>query len=901
MAAVDPNRWSVLSPYLDDVLEVPEDSRESWLSDLRTRDPALANEVRALLEEHRVLAKARFLEHGPVSMAGPSPGQRAGAYTLVSPIGAGGMGAVWLAERSDGRFERRAAVKFLAVALAGRGEQRFRREGRLLARLTHPHIAQLLDAGVTSGGQPFFVIEHVDGLPIDEYCRQRGLDVEARIRLFLDVLDAVAHAHAHLIVHRDLKPSNVHVTTYGKAKLLDFGIAKLIEDEDGAGDATLLTREGNALTPAYAAPEQVTGAPVSTATDVYALGALLYLLLAGAHPAGESFRSTAALLKAIVDAEPLRASDAAARAIGPDRQRRLRGDVDTILAKALKKAPAHRYASVAALADDLRRHLAHQPINARPDTIVYRSAKFVRRNRIPVAAGILTLAGLFAGLYVANAQREVAERRFDEVRGLAQKLLDLDRKVLLLPGSSDARQLIVDTSLEYLQRVAADVGDDPALALELGTAYMRVARVQGVPISTNLGQPETAEQNLRIAESLVGEALDARPTNRTALLTMAQIAHDRMALAALRREAEESFRLNRISAEWLERFLAARPLERVEVENALVVLINVANRFRLEKHPDEALRWYAVGIDVGREAEIDEYQIGPLLNFRALVHRDRGDLDAALADSREAARALTPRPGETNQGRRLNYALALARQGILLGDDEDVSFGRPADALPLFRQAFALVDAEVHADPGDANSRSRLETSGLRLARLLRDSDPAESVAVYDHLLAHWAEVATDPKFRRDEARALAGSTYALRRLGSAAEARERLDAALARLAQTGLYPKDSVEPASEAHVVLRALADHEAAVGNVERAVEVYRDLLARVLASGAEPETDLPVAVSLSRLYADLAALERRLRRTGPAAELDDRRLALWQHWATQLPGNEFVARQLADAIPQ
>jgi tetratricopeptide (TPR) repeat protein len=632
---------------------------------------------------------------------------------------------------------------------------------------------------------------------------------------------------------------------------------------------------------------------------VHALGALLYLLLTGAHPAGENLHSTVALLKAIVDTEPTRASEAAARAIGPNRARRLRGDLDTILAKALRKSPADRYPSVAALADDLRRHLEHQPISARPDTILYRSAKFLRRQRIPVVAAIVTLAGLCAGLYVANAQREVAERRFAEVRVLAQKLLDLDRQVLLLPGSSDARQLIVDTSLEYLQRVAAEVGDDPALALELGTAYMRVARVQGVPISTNLGQPESAEQNLRTAERLVGQALDAQPTNRAALLTMAQIAHDRMALAALRGEAEESFRLNRNSADWLQKFLAAKPLEPTQVQNALVVLINVANRFRSEENHDEALRWYARGIDVGRAAALEEYQIGPLLSFRALVHRDRGDLEAALADSREAARALAPVAGETNQGRTLNYALALARQGIILGDDEDVSFGRPAEALPLFRQAFALVDAEVHADAGDANSRSRLETSGLRLARLLRDSDPAEALAVYDHLLAHWAEVSTDSKFRRYESSALAGSTYALRRLGNVAEARARLDSALERLAQIGLYPKDSIEPKSEPHLVLRAVADHEAAIGNVERGVEVYRDLLARILASDAEPETDLPAAVSLSRLYADLAALERRLGRTEDAAQLDDLRRASWHGWAGRLPGNAFVARQLA-AIP-
>ena len=312
---------------------------------------------------------------------------------------------MWLAERSDGRFERRVAVKFIHIALMGKGgEARFKREGSILGRLAHPHIAELVDAGVSAAGQPYLVLEYVEGESIDRYCDHQTLVVEARIRLFLEVLEAVAHAHANLIVHRDLKPSNVLVNKDGQVKLLDFGIAKLLEGEAVDGAATLLTVEGGrAMTPEYAAPEQVTGAPITTATDIYALGVLLYVLLTGQHPAGDNLRSPADLVKAIVDSDPTRPSDvvttaknpgeeittnAARRTTTPEKlSRLLRGDLDTIVAKALKKNPRERYASVTALADDLQRYLRHEPIAARPDTLAYRATKFVRRNRVVVTFG----------------------------------------------------------------------------------------------------------------------------------------------------------------------------------------------------------------------------------------------------------------------------------------------------------------------------------------------------------------------------------------------------------------------------------------------------------------------------------------------------------------------------------
>jgi serine/threonine-protein kinase len=367
-ARLSPERWRVVIPYLDRALELEGTQRQAWMSSLREEDGALADDVAALLEKHARLDAQGYLEEGAAGGA-PRPslaGQVLGAYTLREQIGQGGMGSVWLADRTDGRYQGAAAVKLLNPSLLGReGEGRFRREGSILARLRHPHIAQLIDAGVSPSGQPYLVLEHVDGQRIDRYCDAHALPVEARLRLFLDVLAAVAHAHANLVVHRDLKPSNVMVGADGRVKLLDFGIAKLVGLEPG--EATALTSTGARLmTPQYAAPEQLTGGDVTTATDVYALGALLYVLLTGRHPAGGETRSPAELVRAIVDTEPVRPSDAAVQerpdlpapsevaALRGTTPRKLasalRGDLDNIVAKALRKSTSERYATVGALA-----------------------------------------------------------------------------------------------------------------------------------------------------------------------------------------------------------------------------------------------------------------------------------------------------------------------------------------------------------------------------------------------------------------------------------------------------------------------------------------------------------------------------------------------------------------------
>jgi serine/threonine protein kinase/tetratricopeptide (TPR) repeat protein len=416
------DRWREVDPYLDKALSLPDGERDAWLAALDAEKPSVAALVRELLGEHREAVAECFLESGSPDAPPESSlaGETVGPYTLVSPIGHGGSSSVWLAERTDGRFDRRVAIKFLSAVHIGRGDERFRREGGMLARLSHPHIAQLIDAGVSPGGSPYLVLEYVDGEPIDRYCERRGLDVRARLLVFLDVLSAVEHAHASSIVHRDIKPSNVLVTSDGQVKLLDFGIGKLL-DTDRVGHATMLTREGGiGLTPEYAAPEQLTGSDVSLATDVYALGVLLFVLLTGRHPAGD-VRSTAHLVKRVVHDEPSRCS----AVVKDEKLRRvLRGDLDTILAKALKKDPRDRYSSVAEMADDLRRYLSDEPISARPDSIAYRSSKFVRRHPawFAATAGAAVVAASLAITYFVRGG--VAPTPNPEIHSLLMLPLD---------------------------------------------------------------------------------------------------------------------------------------------------------------------------------------------------------------------------------------------------------------------------------------------------------------------------------------------------------------------------------------------------------------------------------------------------------------------------------------------
>ena len=399
MAQADKELWTETSRYLDQVLELDTSRREPWLAALEGSHPAVAAELRELLALHAANCASGFLERsllGEDSLAG----QSIGAYTLERPLGRGGMGSVWLARRSDGKFEAQVAIKlFDRRGLGEAAVGQIRHEASLLAQLTHPNIARLFDAGIRENGQPYLILEYVEGEPIDRYCAGRRLSLPARLRLFLAVADAVAHAHAQFIVHRDLKPSNVLVTPEGVVKLLDFGVAALQADAADAQRAAEPEASAKALTPGYASPEQLRGEPVAAAADVYSLGVVLYVLITGEHPFGSGATHTR-LARAALTEDPGLASARLATAV---ERRRVRGDLDAIIAHALIRDPAQRYATAVELAADVQRFLGQFPVHARPASRAYVAHKFVARHARAVAAvAALSLALMALAYFVVD-------------------------------------------------------------------------------------------------------------------------------------------------------------------------------------------------------------------------------------------------------------------------------------------------------------------------------------------------------------------------------------------------------------------------------------------------------------------------------------------------------------------
>jgi len=475
-------QWKVLSSLLDEALALPESERERWLEELAAGNAVLAPVLRAMFAQQSGVETGDYLDTFPkfatTSDAGSAPtsavvGTLIGPYRLIRELGRGGMGVVWLAERADGLLKRPVALKLPHASRHGSSlADRFARERDILAALAHPHIARLYDAGFTAEGQPYLALEYVEGVPLTAHCDANRLGVRERIALFLQVLDAVQYAHAHLVVHRDLKPSNVLVTGSGQVQLLDFGIAKLLNQ--GEPDAAALTEvEGRALTLDYASPEQISRQPITTASDIYSLGVMLCELLVGVRPYRLKRASQAALEDAIVAADPARPSqlveDAETQMRSATARRlakALRGDLDTIVLKALKKAPRERYASADAFSQDLRRHLAGAPVLARPDVLAYRAGKFVRRNWIGVSAGTLIFAALAFGIAATAWEARVARNEADRAKAVQDFLIGLFNEAD--PAKAQGHDVSVRELLDRGQHdLASKLDDQPRLKLTL--------------------------------------------------------------------------------------------------------------------------------------------------------------------------------------------------------------------------------------------------------------------------------------------------------------------------------------------------------------------------------------------------------------------------------------------------
>jgi non-specific serine/threonine protein kinase/serine/threonine-protein kinase len=526
------HRATTAHGLFETALDLPPERRAAFLDEACHGDAALRHEVESLLA---FLDDARTSDLFPPLIGNLNApltlGERIGPYRVIRELGAGGMGVVFLAERED--VGKQVALKLLREGGMASAERvrRFLLERRVLARLEHPNIARLLDAGTTESRTPYLVMEYVEGTPIDRYCDEQRLAIADRLELFRTVCQAVHHAHQSLVVHRDLKPSNILVTTDGQVKLLDFGIAKLLADH--ASRPLAEVRTGLLmLTPEYASPEQVRGESVTTASDVYSLGVVLYQLLTGSRPYQLAARTAAEAERVICETIPPRPSDTASI----ERHRRsLRGDLDTIVLKALAKEPGRRYLSASQLSDDLRRHLVRLPVLARRDTAAYLMGKFLRRHWIGAGAAALILLSLIAGIAAtgwqaqrAEAQRIVAEERFRDVRSLATTVLfEIHDAVAELPGATRARALLMNRGLEYLNRLSRQSHGDPGLQGEIAQAYIRLGMAQGNPTGANLGDLRAARVSLTKALMLASELVDDDSTNRGARRSLA-LAHEKL-------------------------------------------------------------------------------------------------------------------------------------------------------------------------------------------------------------------------------------------------------------------------------------------------------------------------------------------------------------------------------------
>ncbi|MBC8026451.1 MAG: serine/threonine protein kinase, partial [Steroidobacteraceae bacterium] len=655
-----------LGTLLDSALDQPSERRLAWVDGLDASHDALKPRLRAILSRAPEIESRDFLGSLPAfdgaeldekeTGASAVAGERVGPYQLQRPLGAGGMGTVWLATRADGLFERSIALKLPHRGMFGADlAERMARERGILAGLDHPHIARLYDAGLTADGQPYLALEYVEGVAIDEYCRREGCDLLHRLRLFLQVADAVASAHARLVVHRDLKPANIIVGNDGHVRLLDFGIAKLL-DAQVPGEVPLTQLSVHAMTPDYASPEQILGEPVTTAADVYSLGVVLYELLTGERPYRLRRGTRGALEDAILQSDPRRPSD-----IPTPTARALRGDLDTIVLKALRKKTGERYATVNAFADDVRRHLEGRPVLARPDSAWYRASRFVRRNRLAVAATSIVAFALVTAAIVASVglvHARAAERRAladaETTREVSRFMVDLFK--VSDPGeargnSITAREILDKASLRVMTELSTAPDVRAALLATMADVYSKLGLYDD---ALKLG---TAALDLRRAKS---------PGSPGALELATSLDQVGTTLSSLRR-GKEAIPLH-------EKSIALRrsvePVDPVAVSRAMLQL---AVAHYVEGNFDGTLpALLEARAELAKDPRPHPELLGEIAKYLASVQQEKGELDQSIATYREA--------------------LVLLRAG--LGEDHPIVAGALGDLAIALKDARRYDEAE---------------------------------------------------------------------------------------------------------------------------------------------------------------------------------------------------------------
>jgi serine/threonine protein kinase/tetratricopeptide (TPR) repeat protein len=860
---MSPDHWARVKEIFQAAQERQPAEREAWLEAACAGDEVLRREVESLLAAHEEAGS--FIEKPAVAPETPVAGEElegrnVGPYRLVRKLGQGGMGAVFLAVRDDA-FRKQVALKLIKRGMDTDDIlRRFRNERQIVANLDHPNIARLLDGGTTEDGLPYFVMEHVEGQPIDRYCDQRRLTLTQRLEIFRRVCAAVHFAHQNLVVHRDLKPGNILVTSEGVPKLLDFGIAKIL-DPGSAQTVVNTATELHPMTPEYASPEQVRGEPITTASDVYSLGVLLYELLTGRRPYRLKAGNVHEIARAICEDEPEKPSTAVVRsergalpAVDGDPARlgrRLAGDLDNIVLMAMRKDPRRRYASAEQLSEDIRRHLSGLPVIARPDTWSYRTGKFVRRNRAAVVAGLLVAASLLAGIvtatwqaHIARLERERADRRFNDVRQLSNALLfDFHDAIEDLPGSTPARELLVKRALQYLDSLAREASGDANLQRELATAYDRVGRIQWDRYYANIGDAKGAFEShrkaLKIRTALAGSESPRIGDQEDFADSYFRIGDALIATGKTRPALDQYRKALRVLKE-----LSARNRDDLQLRHFLAITYQRVGdtlgnpMFPNLGDPDGALANYRVMMDL----------------FRSLVAADPKDQD-------------------------WKHSLAIGHEklGNLLEGQGDLQ-----GALTHYKRELELYEEGVRTDPHNVSFRRDLAVGYGRVGGVLANSGRPDQAL--DHFLKMHAIreelAAADPTnagARHDLALSHGGVGYLFGLLGRTEEARKHYLASLRLCEKIAEADRESSQAQTDLADALLSWGEFLKRSGEARRALEAWERSLDILREQYAKDRANIFVRSRLAQTLGELASLNHNLEREATAREHRSEALAL------------------------
>jgi eukaryotic-like serine/threonine-protein kinase len=930
-----PERWNQIEGLFLQAVELPQQDRERFLAEVCKGDETLRQELNSLLAcdtPETPLVSGSFLPPGDAlddttsDATADSVGRRIGPYRLLRLLGRGGMGSVHLAVRDDDHYHKEVAIKLLKRGMdTDLMLRRFRQERQILANLEHPFIARLLDGGATDDGLPYFVMEYIDGAPITTYCAEHNLDLTNRLRLFRLVCEAVQYAHQHLVIHRDLKPGNILITKERIPKLLDFGIAKLMDPERGVELRTLTGVGQRMLTPDYASPEQFLGQTISTSSDIYSLGAVLYELLTGQRPHRFEADSLAGMEKAICEVEPDKPSTAVVRGsqdpprLRQQRRRQLSGDLDNIILTALRKEPQRRYTSAAELSEDLHRHLEGLPVTARDDRLTYRMGKFIRRHKLGVIAVLLVITSLAAGIVATTYQARRAERRFQHARQLAKAVLaDVKGPMWRLPGSTALRASMLQTVVRYLDGLAEDSGGDPTFDLEIASAYREVAYLEGSPHQQNLGQSAAALEHYQKAITiyarmytsfanraaikvhalggLIGANIEAGQIEaRTGKPGVAEARLKRMVALAADATARDSGALLPGTWAYLYFRLGGAEMGAGAPEQALV---------HYRKALEVCMRWAATD----RGANARGTLRGAYTNV-AGAQLKAGDLYGARENYLTALRVVeeATRQSDATVYERSTLSAAHQNLGDLLAHPYDFNFGDRPGAISHYRLAIKIVKDLAATDLHDVRARVELASAYRNFGAILLEERPAESLKLYQEATAISEKLSVgDPsntEYRYDFACGQMGIGESLHKLGKNREALQKLTTGLETMKSLAGAEHDALSLADAVARIHRDIGnvlltgdDEKGALEHYLAGLAITEEFLRRAPANLYFQRYRADTQEALGRYYLALAARRPELR--VEARTWFQKSLALWQGWTARNLAIPYAARRQRQA---